>query len=104
MFLRLGRLYDPLRIGRRTIIPTRQISLNEPQIDSIAYKRSSPIYFAEGLKGNLLICHGLVDVNVHYQDAVRLSQRLIELKKDNWELASYPMEDHGFVEPSFLDG
>ncbi len=78
--------------------------LNEPQTDSIAYKRSSPIYFAEGLKGNLLICHGMVDVNVHYQDAVRLSQRLIELKKDNWELASYPMEDHGFVEPtSWMD-
>jgi dipeptidyl aminopeptidase/acylaminoacyl peptidase len=78
--------------------------LNEPQTDSIAYRRSSPIYHAEGLKGNLLICHGMVDVNVHYQDAVRLSQRLIELKKDNWELASYPMEDHGFVEPtSWMD-
>jgi dipeptidyl aminopeptidase/acylaminoacyl peptidase len=78
--------------------------LNEPQTDSIAYRKSSPIYYAEGLKGNLLICHGMVDVNVHYQDAVRLSQRLIELKKDNWELASYPMEDHGFVEPtSWMD-
>lgn len=74
--------------------------LNEPQTDSISYKKSSPIYFANGLKNNLLICHGLVDVNVHYQDVVRLSQRLIELKKDNWELASYPVEDHGFVEPS----
>ncbi len=74
--------------------------LNEPQTDSIAYHKSSPIYYADGLKGNLLICHGMVDVNVHYQDAVRLSQRLIELKKNNWELASYPMEDHGFVEPS----
>jgi dipeptidyl aminopeptidase/acylaminoacyl peptidase len=74
--------------------------LNEPASDSIAYRRSSPLYFAEGLKGNLLICHGMVDVNVHYQDAVKLSQRLIELGKDNWELASYPMEDHGFVEPS----
>ena len=74
--------------------------LNEPQADSIAYQRSSPIYHAEGLKGNLLICHGMVDVNVHYQDVVRLSQRLIELRKENWELASYPMEDHGFVEPS----
>ena len=42
----------------------------------------------------------MVDVNVHYQDAVKLIQRLIELGKDNWELASYPMEDHGFVEPS----
>ncbi|MBI3139314.1 MAG: S9 family peptidase [Sphingobacteriales bacterium] len=74
--------------------------LNEPYTDSLAYRRSSPFYFAEGLKGNLLICHGMVDVNVHYQDAVKLVQRLIELGKDNWELASYPMEDHGFVEPS----
>ena len=73
--------------------------LNEPFNDSLAYRRSSPFYFAEGLRGNLLICHGMVDVNVHFQDAVKLSQRLIELGKDNWELAAYPMEDHGFVEP-----
>ena len=68
--------------------------------DSIAYRRSSPIYFAEGLKGNLLMLHGMVDVNVHFQDVVRLSQRLIELKKDKWDLAVFPLEDHGFVEPS----
>ena len=49
--------------------------LNEPFNDSIAYKQSSPIYFAEGLKGHLLMCHGMVDVNVHFQDIVlRLSQ------------------------------
>lgn len=74
--------------------------LNEPMNDELAYKRSSPIYFADGLKGNLLMAHGMVDVNVHFQDIVRLSQRLIELNKDNWELAVYPVEDHGFVEPS----
>ena len=74
--------------------------LNEPFNDSLAYRKSSPFYYANGLKGHLLICHGMVDVNVHYQDAVKLTQRLIELGKDNWELASYPMEDHGFVEPS----
>ncbi len=74
--------------------------LNTPEEDPIAYRRSSPIYFAEGLKGNLLMAHGMVDVNVHFQDVVRLSQRLIELKKDNWEMAIYPVEDHGFVEPS----
>jgi len=74
--------------------------LNVPFQDSIAYVKSSPLYHAEGLKGHLLICHGMVDVNVHFQDAVKLSQRLIELGKDNWELAVYPMEDHGFVEPS----
>ncbi|NIJ55155.1 S9 family peptidase [Dyadobacter arcticus] len=74
--------------------------LNEPQADSLAYRKSSPIYYAAGLKNPLLICHGMVDVNVHYQDVVRLSQRLIELGKNNWELASYPMEDHGFSEAS----
>lgn len=74
--------------------------LNEPVNDSIAYYRSSPINFADGLKGNLLMCHGMVDVNVHFQDIVRLTQKLIELKKDNWELAVYPVEDHGFVEPT----
>ncbi|GAA4356716.1 prolyl oligopeptidase family serine peptidase [Hymenobacter saemangeumensis] len=74
--------------------------LNEPYNDSIAYARSSPINFASGLKGALLMCHGMVDTNVHFQDIVRLSQRLIELKKENWELAVYPVEDHAFVEPS----
>ncbi|MCW5968281.1 MAG: S9 family peptidase [Blastocatellales bacterium] len=74
--------------------------LNAPQADAEAYKRSSPIYHAEGLKGALLICHGMVDVNVHFQDTVRLVQRLIELRKENWELAAYPVEDHGFVQPA----
>jgi len=74
--------------------------LNEPYNDSLAYRRSSPYYFAEGLKSHLLICHGMVDVNVHFQDAVKLTQRLIELGKNNWEIAPYPLEDHGFVEPS----
>jgi len=74
--------------------------LNEPFNDEKAYKQSSPIYFAEGLKGHLLMCHGMIDVNVHFQDVVRLSQRLIELGKNNWELAVYPVEDHGFKVPS----
>ncbi|HCY81145.1 MAG TPA: S9 family peptidase [Xanthomarina gelatinilytica] len=74
--------------------------LNTPVTDSLAYKRSSPIYFAEGLQGDLLILHGMIDDNVHFQDMVRLSQRLIELGKENWEMAIYPLERHGFVEPS----
>jgi dipeptidyl aminopeptidase/acylaminoacyl peptidase len=74
--------------------------LNLPQSDAEAYRKSSPIYFAQGLKGRLLICHGMVDTNVHFQDSVRLAQRLIELRKTNWELAPYPVENHGFVEPT----
>ncbi|MGY3054567.1 dipeptidyl aminopeptidase/acylaminoacyl peptidase [Pedobacter sp. UYEF25] len=74
--------------------------LNEPYNDPIAYKRSSPIYFADQLKGNLLMAHGMVDVNVHFQDIVHLTQRFIELGKNNWELAVYPVESHGFLQPS----
>ena len=73
--------------------------LNLPQDDTVAYRQSSPIYFAEGLEDPLLMLHGMVDRNVHYQDIVRLEQRLIELHKTGWELASYPVEDHGFVRP-----
>lgn len=73
--------------------------LNEPQLDSLAYVRSSPIYHAEGLQGALLICHGMIDTNVHFQDVVRLAQRLIELGKENWEVAIYPLEGHAFKEP-----
>jgi dipeptidyl aminopeptidase/acylaminoacyl peptidase len=74
--------------------------LNTPLEDPKAYQQSSPLYFAEGLKGNLLMLHGMIDTNVHFQDVVRLSQRLIELKKENWELAVFPLEGHGFVESS----
>lgn len=74
--------------------------LNTPVEDSIAYRKSSPIYHAEGLQDNLLILHGMIDDNVQFQDVVRLAQRLIELGKDNWEFAVFPLERHGFVEPS----
>jgi len=71
--------------------------LNTPQDDPIAYRRSSPIEFAEGLKGGLLIAHGMIDDNVLFQDSVRLYQRLIELRKDDFELAGYPLERHSFI-------
>ena len=78
--------------------------LNLPQGDAESYKQSSPIYFANGLKGALLICHGMVDVNVNFQDTVRLVEKLIELRKENWEVAPYPVEDHGFErEASWAD-
>ncbi len=73
--------------------------LNTPQADDEAFKKSSPIFHAEGLKGALLMLHGMVDTNVFFQDTVRLSQRLIELRKENWSVAFYPVEDHAFVRP-----
>ena len=78
---------------------TRNI-LNTPLQDPEAYRRSSPIEFADGLDDPLLMTHGLVDDNVQPQDIFRLSQRLIELGKRDWELAIAPVEPHGYTEPT----
>ncbi|MBQ4832436.1 prolyl oligopeptidase family serine peptidase [Pseudoalteromonas sp. MMG010] len=74
--------------------------LNTPDVDPIAYERSSPIYFAEGLTKPLLINAPMVDDNVFFQDSVRLVQRLIELEKTDFETAIFPVEPHGFKQPS----
>ena len=78
--------------------------LNDPQIDPIAYQRSSPIEFAAGLQDALLICHGVVDDNVLFEDSMRLYERLIELHKDHFTLAPFPLDSHGFTNAdSWLD-
>lgn len=74
--------------------------LNTPAIDPEAYERSSPIEFAQGLRGQLLMCAPMQDDNVFFQDTVRLAQKLIELEKNDWEVAIYPVEPHGFRRPS----
>lgn len=74
--------------------------LNTPDIDPIAYQRSSPIYYAEGLTKPLLINAPMVDNNVFFVDVVRLVQRFIELEIVHFETAIYPVEPHGFVQPS----
>ena len=78
--------------------------LNMPQLDPIAYKRSSPIEFADGLRDPLLICHGVIDDNVLFEDSMRLYQRLIELHKDNFTISPYPLDRHSFTNAdSWLD-
>lgn len=74
--------------------------LNTPDVDPIAYRKSSPIYFAEGLEKTLLINAPMVDNNVFFVDVVRLVQRMIELEKTDFETAIYPVEPHGFIQPS----
>ena len=73
--------------------------LNTPEVDPDSYRRSSPLEYAQGLSKPLLICHGMVDDNVTFQDSVLLVERLIELgKTDLFETAIYPVEPHGFKE------
>jgi len=74
--------------------------LNTPNDDDIAYRLSSPIEYAQNLNKPLLIMSGVLDDNVFFQDSVRLVQRLIELEKESFETAIYPVEPHGFRQPS----
>ncbi len=70
--------------------------LNYPGTDPKAYRRSSPIYYADGLNGPLIMLHGIEDDNVQFQDVVRLNQRFIELGKKDYQMAIFPTEAHGF--------
>ena len=63
-----------------------------------AYRRSSPINFAEGLRDPILLLHGVLDSNVPFQDTVQLTDRLQRYGK-SFELMIYPREDHTFTEP-----
>lgn len=75
--------------------------LNYPDVDPLAYRRSSPIYFTQGLQNQLLINAPMQDDNVFFQDNVRLVQRLIEQEKTAYfETAIFPVEHHGFKQPS----
>jgi dipeptidyl aminopeptidase/acylaminoacyl peptidase len=74
--------------------------LGFPDKNPEAYKRSSPITYADKLQRPLLILHGMSDDNVHVQDSVQLIEKLIRLGKTQYfETMLYPSENHGFVRP-----
>ena len=65
--------------------------LGFPDKNPEAYKRSSPITYADGLKTHLLILHGMSDTNVHVQDSVQLVEKLVRLGKTPYfETMFYP--------------
>ena len=67
--------------------------LGRPQENEEVYKQTSPVYHAAGLKGNLLLVHGMQDVNVLFQDTAQMVQRLIESGK-YFDLMIYPRDNH----------
>jgi dipeptidyl-peptidase 4 len=68
-----------------------------PQDNGNGYKNGSPINFAEGLQGKLLLVHGSGDDNVHYQGTELLVNRLIELGKP-FDFMTYPGRTHALEE------
>ena len=68
-----------------------------PDENAEGYRSGSPINFAEGLRGKLLIVHGSGDDNVHFQGTERLVNRLVELDKP-FDFMEYPGRSHGIYE------
>lgn len=74
--------------------------LGFPDKNPEAYKRSSPITYADKLERPLLILHGMVDDNVPVQDSQQMIEKLIRLRKTKYfESMLYPSENHGFIRP-----
>ncbi|MGH7537845.1 MAG: S9 family peptidase [Gemmatimonadales bacterium] len=82
------RLYD-------TIYQERYMGL--PQDNGDGYRLGSPITFADGLRGRLLLVHGTGDDNVHFQGSERLANRLVALGKQ-FDFMVYPNRSHCICE------
>ena len=82
------RLYD-------TIYQERYMGL--PSENGEGYRLGSPITFADGLRGRLLLVHGSGDDNVHYQGSERLVNRLVSLGKQ-FDFMVYPNRSHCICE------
>lgn len=65
-----------------------------PQENPKGYDDNSPIYFAERLKGKLLLAHGTGDDNVHIQNSYEMIERLVRAGK-SFEMLIYPDKNHG---------
>lgn len=81
-------LYDTIYQERYCGIPQEV-----PQV----YHDCSPVNFAAGLRGHLLLVHGTGDDNVHYQHSERLVDALIRHGK-LFEFLGYPNRTHAIAE------
>lgn len=58
------------------------------------YKDNSPVYFADRLRGDYLLVHGLGDDNVHFQHTAEMANALISANKQ-FDTYFYPNRNHG---------
>jgi dipeptidyl-peptidase-4 len=79
------RFYD-------NIYTERYMSL--PSLNNDGYENACVMNCADKLRGKLLLVHGTADDNVHFQNSVKLVDKLVELNKP-FETMFYPEKDHG---------
>lgn len=71
------------------------LAKDDPEI----YKKTSPISYASGLQGNLLICHGIVDNNVLFENTAVMMENFIRANKFV-DLMIFPKDDHSISRES----
>jgi dipeptidyl-peptidase-4 len=64
------------------------------QENAAGYAENSPVYFADRLKGNYLLVHGMADDNVHFQNSVEMVNALVKANKQ-FDTYYYPNRNHG---------
>lgn len=75
-----------------TIYTERYMRTEEENPDG--YKQNSPVYFADRLRGDYLLVHGMGDDNVHFQHTAEMANALISANKQ-FETYYYPNRNHG---------
>lgn len=68
--------------------------MRTPKENQKGYDEVNPIHRASQLHGELLICHGLADDNVHYQNTAEYVEALVQADKDFRQLV-YTNRNHG---------
>ncbi len=81
------RLYDTIYTERY---------MRTPQENPDGYAESAPLAYADSLKGNFLLVHGTGDDNVHFQNSVRLVERL-EAANKQFDMRIYPNKTHAIA-------
>jgi dipeptidyl-peptidase-4 len=68
--------------------------MRTPQENPDGYDDNSPLSHAEKIKGNYLIIHGSADDNVHLQNTMEFSERMVQ-SGVQFDMATYTNRNHG---------
>jgi len=68
--------------------------MRTPQENPGGYDDNSPISHAEKLKGKFLLIHGSADDNVHFQNTMVFTEKLVQAGRQ-FEMQVYPDKNHG---------
>ncbi|WP_298613595.1 S9 family peptidase [uncultured Odoribacter sp.] len=67
--------------------------MRTPRENEKGYNENAPLNWAGKLQGNLLLCHGTADDNVHVQNTYELAERLVQAGKQ-FDMGIYTNRNH----------